>query len=211
VDEDQIEEHSSEIEEGPTTDEMPEAIPVEGIGNSPGLRSRRKVVRTVAALAVVVAAGGAGIGIAVSSPSSSASTGAKAATGSFSGSGVPSSEGFNGGEGPPRGGEAFPAGGGRIAPTASGSVTVVDAASNTFTVKESSGTTVTVKVNSTTKYLDPGVSSASLADVVVGKDVAVIGTTSSGIVTATRVIIGFTGRPGGSGGMPAGEAPGGTS
>ena len=95
------------------------------------------------------------------------------------------------------------------APTVAGTVTAVDVASDSFTLKSEDGTTTTVDVTSTTTYEDRTVTSASLSDVAVGDMVAVVGTTASGVVTATDVRIGTPptgagfGGPGGPGGPGA--------
>jgi hypothetical protein len=61
---------------------------------------------------------------------------------------------------------------------------------NTFTLKEHKGTVVTVDVSSTTTYRDGKVASPSFTNVSVGEMVSVQGTTASGVVTATAVLIG---------------------
>ncbi len=73
-------------------------------------------------------------------------------------------------------------------PAAVGTVQSVGA--NTFTLTTASGSTVTVDVGSSTKYVDPSVSSPSFSSVTVGEHVAVIGTDSSNTVSATTVLIG---------------------
>jgi hypothetical protein len=112
-----------------------------------------------------------------------------------------------GGKGAPggpggRGGPGGPPGMGGSPPAAFG--TVKSVGSDSFTLTEQDGTVVTVNVGSTTSYVDPGVTSPSLADVTVGEHVAVFGTDSSDVVTATRVAIGTppVGNPGGKGGPP---------
>ncbi len=87
--------------------------------------------------------------------------------------------------------------------------TVQSVGDGTFTVTTQSGTTVTVNVGTTTTYLDPEVTTPTIADVKVGEHVAVFGTDTSNTVTATQVAIGtppkggMTG-PGGDGGpVPA--------
>jgi preprotein translocase subunit YajC len=94
---------------------------------------------------------------------------------------------------PPGGGKAFGPGGPGGPPAAVG--TVKSVGSDSFTLTTSDGSTVTVHVSSSTKYMDPGVSSPSLANVTVGEHVAVIGTESSNTVTATSVLIGVPPRP----------------
>lgn len=54
-------------------------------------------------------------------------------------------------------------------------------------------TTVIVDVTSSTTYKDHKVTSASFAKVTTGEMVSVEGTTTSGVVTATNVTIGFGG------------------
>jgi hypothetical protein len=68
--------------------------------------------------------------------------------------------------------------------------TVASVGSNTFTVTAHDGTTVTVDVSSSTTYREFGVTSASIADVKVGTQVAVFGTETGNTVTATTVGIG---------------------
>jgi preprotein translocase subunit YajC len=84
-----------------------------------------------------------------------------------------------------------------------GKVTSVDSSADTFQLKTSSGSTVTVKVTSKTTYRDSKVKNAGFSDIKVGESVAVIGSTSNGVETATSVVIGFAGfRPPGSGSGP---------
>jgi hypothetical protein len=96
---------------------------------------------------------------------------------------------------------------GAAPPSAVGTVQSVDASSDTFTLKEASNTTVTVAVSGSTTYVDPGVTSPGLSDVVVGKQVAVDGTSASGTLTATSVMIGAPGGPFGHPGGPGGPPP----
>jgi hypothetical protein len=79
-------------------------------------------------------------------------------------------------------------------PAAAG--TVESVGTNTFTLKGRNGTTVTVTVDvsSATTYRDGKVTSPTFANVTVGEMVSVEGTTTSGVVTATSVSIGFGGR-----------------
>jgi hypothetical protein len=109
--------------------------------------------------------------------------------------------GGKGGPGGP-GGQGGPPGMGGSPPAAFG--TVKSVGDGTFTLTEQDGTVVTVNVGTSTSYVDPGVTSPSLADVTVGQHVAVFGTDSANVVTATRVAIGTppTGGPGGKGGPP---------
>jgi hypothetical protein len=79
-------------------------------------------------------------------------------------------------------------------PAAAGTVESVGTNSsgiNFFTVKGHDGTIVTVDVTSSTTYKDQGVTSPSFANVTTGEMVSVEGTTTSGVVTATSVFIGF--------------------
>jgi hypothetical protein len=80
-------------------------------------------------------------------------------------------------------------------PAAAG--TVESVGTNTFTVKGRNGTTVTVDVGSSTTYRDGKVTSPSFTNVTKGEMVSVEGTTTSGVVTATSVSIGFGGFGGG--------------
>ncbi len=93
-------------------------------------------------------------------------------------------------------------------PAAVGAVKSVG--SGTFTLTTPDGKTVTVDVGSSTTYLDPGVSSPSIANVTVGAHVAVFGTENSNTVTATKVAIGGPMGPGGPGGF-GGPAFGGST
>ena len=97
------------------------------------------------------------------------------------------------------GGYGGPGGFGGDRPAAAGTVGVVG--TNTFTVRGHNGSTTTVDVNSSTTYKDPGVTSPSLSDVKAGEIVAVAGSSSSGTVHATSVMIGGPGGPGGFGGF----------
>ena len=141
------------------------------------LNKRRRGVRVTyaAAVALGLAIGGGAV--------------AGAASGSSSSTTPPSSSA----EGP--GGHP---GFGGTPPAASGTVASVGA--TTFTVTTHQGTKVTVDVSGTTTYLDPAVTSPSLADVKVGDHVAVFGTDSANTVTAAKVAIGGPGGPGGPGG-----------
>jgi len=92
--------------------------------------------------------------------------------------------------------------------------TVKSVGTDSFTLTTSGGTVVTVDVGTSTTYRDPGVTSATFADVKVGDHVAVFGTDTSNTVTATSVGVGDfpggRGGPGGGGkGAPAGSGDGG--
>jgi hypothetical protein len=76
-------------------------------------------------------------------------------------------------------------------PAAAG--TVESVGTGTFSVKAHNGTTVIVDVSTSTTYRDRKVTSATFANVTTGEMVTVEGTTASGVVTATRVSIGFGG------------------
>jgi hypothetical protein len=149
-------------------------------------RKRRRGVRVTSAAAITLglALGGwavAGAATPSSSPATSGSTGSSSAPGRR----------------PPVGGKP---------PTASG--TVASVGTDTFTLTNKSGTTETVDVGTNTTYVDTGVTSATMADVKVGEHVAVFGTDSSGVITATRVAIG-TPPNGGKGGPSPGAGSGG--
>ena len=92
--------------------------------------------------------------------------------------------------------------------------TVASVGSGTFTLTSKDDTTVTVNVTSATSYRDPGVTSPTIADVTVGEHVAVFGTDTSNVVTATGVAIGDPpsggGGPGGPGGPGGRNGRGGT-
>ena len=155
--------------------EWTDGLEPKGPGSTP--TSRRKVVRRAAAASALVAGlGAAGYGVAsavsAGSPSAAASaTPAQANVGALSSS-SPGSFAF--GEGAP--------------PAAAGTVTSVG--SNTFTLKTVSGTSVTVDVSTATTYRERGVAAPSFTNVSVNDHVAVFGTTSSGTVSATSVLIG---------------------
>jgi hypothetical protein len=90
-------------------------------------------------------------------------------------------------------------------PSAVGKVASVDASANTFTLTTDSGT-VTVDVTSATTYRDHDVTSPSLANVTVGEEVAVFGTSTNGTLDATSVCIGVpSGPPNGPGDGPGRE------
>ena len=76
---------------------------------------------------------------------------------------------------------------GTTPPAAFGTVASVGTGSFTLTTRD--GTTVTVAVDGSTTYIDGAVASPSFSDVTVGALVAVFGTTSSGTVAATKVIV----------------------
>jgi Domain of unknown function (DUF5666) len=93
--------------------------------------------------------------------------------------------------------------GGCTPPSAVG--TVKSVGSDSFVVSTSQGSAVTVDVAASTRYMDQGVTDASLANVTVGEHVAIVGSTQDGAVTATNVMIG--GPPSGGGRGP-GPGPG---
>jgi len=157
----------SSYEEGPSTG--PAAADADPFPNLRGHRRRGLRVTTAAAVALGLAVGGGAV-------ANAAGTGS---TPSTSAPGAPF--GHDGMHGTP--------------PAAVG--TVASVGTNTFTLTGRDGTTVTVDVGSTTTYVDPAVTSPSLADVKVGAHVAVFGTDSSNTVTATKVAIGGPGGPGG--------------
>ena len=147
-------------------------------------RRRGVVVTSAAAIALGLALAGGGVAAASSMAPSSTS----GSTGSYPGAGHP-----------PMGGSP---------PAAAG--TVASVGDNTFTLTTPDKTTVTVNVSSTTTYRDPSVTTPTLANVTVGEHVAVFGTDTSNVVTATSVAIGDPtsgGKrgpdgPGGPGGSP---------
>ena len=143
------------------------------------LNKRRRGVRVTyaAAVALGLAIGGGAV--------------AGAASGSSSSTTPPSSSAEGPGGRPDFGGTP---------PAAFGTVASVGGTS--FTVTTHQGTKVTVDVSGTTTYLDPAVTSPSLADVKVGDHVAVFGTDSANTVTAAKVAIGGPGGDGGPGGHP---------
>ena len=160
------------------------------------VRRRRRGVRVTSAAAVALglalAGGSAAAAATTSAPSPSAPSPSTSSPSTSSSSGPP--------PGRPLGGSP---------PAAVGTVKSVGEGS--FTVTTSGGTTVTVDVSSSTKYLDHDVTTPSLANVTVGQHVAVFGTDTSDVVTATAVAIGAPPN-GGPGGMPSGPGgPGGGS
>ena len=169
--------------------EYAEALPASGtaaLAAGSATRRRRGVrVTTAAAVALGLAIGGGVAGAASASgssgtPSSSSGTALTAQSGGMASCGTP--------------------------PTAVG--TVQSVGDDTFTLSTPSGSTVTVDVGSSTKYVDPSVSSPSFSNVTVGEHVAVMGTESSNTVTATSVLIGSPAGVKGSGGFGPG-GPGG--
>ena len=73
-------------------------------------------------------------------------------------------------------------------PLAVGKVTVVG--TNTFTIVDRKGVTTVVNVTpGTTTYLERGVTAPSFANIGIGDEIAVQGTLSAGIVSATAVMI----------------------
>jgi hypothetical protein len=85
--------------------------------------------------------------------------------------------------------------------------TVRSVSASGFVFAPQTGSNVTVRVSSTTVYVDPGVTNPSLVDVKVGASVSVAGTTSSGVLDATRVMIGTPGGGRGFGGGFGGQRP----
>jgi hypothetical protein len=163
----------------------------------PGFSQRRRRgvrVTTAAAIALGLSlTGGAVAGATTTSPPSPTSPPSAA-----SGASQPSA---HSGQAPPEGGP----------PAAVG--TVASVGTGTFTLTTPNYTTVTVKVNGTTTYLDRGVTSPTVANVTTGERVAVFGTESSGVVTATKVAIGVPGDgpagprgPGAHGGPNGGQS-----
>ena len=173
--------------------EYAEALPASGtaaLAAGSATRRRRGVrVTTAAAVALGLAIAGGVAGAASSSgssgtPSSSSGTALTAQSGGMAACGSP--------------------------PAAVG--TVKSVGDDTFALTTASGSMVTVDVGSSTKYVDPSVSSPSFSNVTVGEHVAVMGTESSNTVTATTVLIGAPPAgvkgsggfgPGGPGGPPA--------
>jgi len=153
-------------------------------------RRRRGVrVTSAAAIALGLALAGGAVAGATTSGTPSTSSGASAAD-----------------HGPPMGGTP---------PAAVGTVAAVG--TGTFTLTTKDNTTVTVDVGTTTTYRDAGVTTPTIANVTVGEHVAVFGTDTSDVVTATSVAIGDPpgggpggpGRPSGSGGTGGPDGHGG--
>lgn len=87
--------------------------------------------------------------------------------------------------------------------------TVVSNDNGTLTIKTSDGSTVTVKTTDTTTVTKS--SESSVSDLAAGETVTVVGSTTDGSVTATRITEGDTttgGFPGGGAGGQGGQAPG---
>jgi hypothetical protein len=146
---------------------------------------RRKGVRVTSAAAIALGLAIGGGAVAGATTSSTAATPAASA--------VPASG--SQANRPPMGGSR---------PAAVGTVTSVG--DGTFAITAPDGTAVTVNVDSTTTYREASVTSATIANVTVGEHVAVFGTDTSNVVTATSVGIGDPpaggGGPGGRGGTP---------
>ena len=167
-------------------DEGPTSGPDGAQGHNPlrALDRRRRGVRVTyaAAVALGLAIGGG----AVAGAATGSSTSTTAPTNHADGPG--GGHGFGGGPGM-----------GGTPPAAFG--TVASLGTDTFTLTDRDGTKVTVDVTGSTTYVDPSVTTATIADVKVGDHVAVFGTDTSNTVAATKVAIGGTGGPGGPGGM----------
>jgi hypothetical protein len=150
-----------------------------------GQRRRRGVrVTSAAAIALGLAiSGGAVAGATTSSSGATPAASAAPASGSQTNR-------------PPMGGSP---------PAAVGTVTSVG--DGTFAITAPDGTAVTVNVGSTTTYRDASVASATIANVTVGEHVAVFGTDTSNVVTATSVAIGDPPAGGGGPGGRNGIAP----
>ena len=146
-------------------------------------RKRRRGVRVATAAAIALGLAVSGGAVAGATTSSSGATGATTPAGQPPGSGSP--------------------------PAAMG--TVKSVGDGTFALTTQDGTAVTVDVSGTTTYLDPGVTSPTIANVTVGEHVVVFGTESSDTVTATSVAIGNPpsgkGGPGNGKGGPGGMPP----
>jgi hypothetical protein len=149
----------------------------------------RKLARSIAVGASVLAVGGGGYGI-VSATASDGSGTATTTTSAAATSGQPVSVGgrSNARSGPAAGG-------------ASG--TVGSMSTSSFTMSTSAGQKVTVNEASATKYQN-GTSSTSASAVTNGESVLVLGTTSGTTITASQVIV----QPTGSGGSAASSAAG---
>lgn len=170
----------------PDTSEAGEASPTETPPSATppsATPQRRRGVRvtSAAALALGLALAGGSVAAAATAPSPSTSS-----------SSVPP------GGRPPGGGSP---------PAAVG--TVKSVGDGTFTITTSDGTTVTVNVSGSTKYLDHDVATPSFANVTVGQHVAVFGSDTSNVVTATSVAVGAppSGPPPTPGGTTGGKAP----
>jgi hypothetical protein len=159
--------------------------------------ARSRFTKSAAAFAVVLIAGAGTTAVAQAATTGSSSTSKTSAAGTFTGHrrAHPGPGGMFGNHGTP--------------PAAAG--TVESVGTGTFTLKSREGTTVIVDVTSSTKYKDHKVTSPTFANVTTGEMVSVEGTTSSGVLTASNVTIGFGGGMWGHGRQQSAAAAGSAS
>ena len=93
--------------------------------------------------------------------------------------------------GRPSGRPSFPGGPGAFAKGDVGTVTSVDRSAGTFELKTRTGKTVEVRVTRSTRYRSTTSAAGSFSDVKVGETVAVVGTTTRGVETASSVFVGI--------------------
>ncbi len=149
----------------------------------------RRLIRSIATGAAVIAIGGGAYGIVSATASNGSGTATTVASASAT-SGQPVSTG---------GGSNA-----RSGPAAGGSSGTVDSVSTSgFTLTTGAGQKVTVKKVSTTSY-KKGTSSTSASAVKKGESVLVLGTTNGTTITASQVIV----QPAGSDGPAASSAAG---
>ena len=86
---------------------------------------------------------------------------------------------------------SFPGGPGAFARGDFGTVTSVDRSAGTFELKTRTGKTVEVRVTRSTRYRSTTSAAGSFSDVKVGETVAVVGTTTRGVETASSVFVGI--------------------
>ena len=138
----------------------------------------RRLTRSIASVAAVLAIGGSAYGIvSATAGNSSSSTTTVASNSAPSGRGLPGRGGSNARSGPAAGGAA-------------GTVTGVSTAS--FTITTSAGQKVTVNKASSTKYTT-GTSSASSSAIKKGVPVLVLGTVNGTTIAASQVVVQATG------------------
>jgi hypothetical protein len=132
----------------------------------------RRLTRSIAIGATVVAIGGGAYGIVGATASNSSGTATTAASAAAT-SGRPAGGGSNARSGPAAGGSS-----GKVA----------SVSNSGFTLSTSAGQKVTVKKASSTKYRN-GTSSISASAIKKGESVLVLGTTNGTTITASQVIV----------------------
>ena len=140
---------------------------------------RSRLTKSAAALAVVLMTGASTTAVAEAATNGSANASKTSAASTFTGhrGGHPGPGGMSASHGTP--------------PAAAGTVESVGTGS--FTLKNREGTTVIVDVTSSTTYRDQKVTSPTFVNITAGEMVSVEGTTTSGVVTASSINLGFGG------------------